>query len=399
VEFTDLVRDALLHLYDLGHLQAHPLLPLVGRQEAGPASGSRLRLALLDAIEAVRPGPDVAPTARAWRLHHIQELRYVECHDVAEVMEQVALSSAQYHREHQRALQMVAVVLWERWPAASRWPAPAAGRGDRRGGGADPVRREAEGLVHDRGAGRVDLALVVRELRQLLRPLWAGRAIGLQFSVPERLPAVAGERVAVRQLLLVLLSHALAAVAEGTVEVRLDRRPRQVVLTIDGPASADPSQIDRGLAESRPFVEALQGAIRAAPPIAPPGRWTIQVGLPAPEQPVLLVVDNNAEFVRLVELYLTGGEWEVIGAGTVEEAVRLAQERRPDAILLDVMIPGRDGWDLLLELRRRPATMDIPAIICSVLNEPRMATALGAAAYLQKPVSQSQLIAALRPYH
>jgi CheY-like chemotaxis protein len=398
-EFTDLVRDALLHVYDVGYLQSHPLLSLLDRQEPGAVSGSRLRLALLDAIEAVRPGPDMAPNARAWRLHHILELRYIECHDVAEVLEQVALSSAQYHREHHRALQMVAVGLWERWQAASQWPALAASRGARRGDGADPVRREAEGLVHDRGAGRVDLIQVVQDLGLLLHPLRAGRAIDLTFTIPERLPTVAGERVAVRQLLLVLLSHAFGAVAEGTIEVRLESRPRQVVVTIDGSATGDPGQLDRGLTESRPFVDALKGTICAAPPATQSGRWTIQVCLPARELPVLLVVDNNAEFVRLVELYLTGDEWEVIGAGAVEEAVRLAQERHPDAILLDVIIPGRDGWDLLLELRDHPATSDIPAIVCSVLNEPRMATALGATAYLQKPVSQSQLVAALKPYH
>ncbi len=397
--FTDLVRDALLHMYDAGYLQTHALLALVAPQEAGAATGSRLRQALLDAIEALRPGPDVAPTARAWRLHHILELRYIECRDTAEVMDEVALSSAQYHREHHRALQMVAVMLWERWQATGRWPAVIGGEQARRAEGIDSVRREAEGLLHDRPAGRVDLAQVVQDLRRLLQPLCAGRSIDLHLTVPEHLPAVAGERVAVRQLLLVLLSHAVNAVEQGTIAIRVTDQPRQVMVMIGGPATNASDHLEVGLRESRPFVEALQGTVSYRPPLERSVGWTIEVHLPSYARPSLLVVDNNVDFIRLIELYLTGSDWEIIGASTVEEALRYAQQRHPDVILLDVIIPDRDGWDLLLELRHHPSTQDIPVIVCSVLNEPQMATALGASAYLQKPVSQGQLVAMLKQYH
>jgi ammonium transporter, Amt family len=99
-----------------------------------------------------------------------------------------------------------------------------------------------------------------------------------------------------------------------------------------------------------------------------------------------------------VELYLTGGDWEIVSASSVEEATAHARRLHPNVILLDVIIPGRDGWDLLLDLRAHATTLDIPVIICSVLNEPSMATALGATAYLQKPISQGQLMAALEPF-
>jgi CheY-like chemotaxis protein len=393
-KFIDLVRDALLHVYDVGYLQAHPLLGVMEPRATGP----RLRQALLDAIEALRPGADVAPTARAWRLHHILEARYIECHEVAEVMEQVALSSAQYHREHHRALQMVAVLLWERWQVAGRWPAAAGEAPSDPAAGAESIRREAEGLVHDRHAGRVDLGQVVEHLRPLVGSLAAGRPIDLLIDAPEALPAIAGERVAVRQLLLVLLSQVVGAVERGVIEMGLSQRGRQVVVAVSGPATAAPGQVQRGLAESRPFVEALRGTICHQAATAPDGRWTIEIGLPVYTRPTLLVVDNNADFLRLVELYLTGGDWEIVGASSVEEATAHARRLHPNVILLDVIIPGRDGWDLLLDLRAHAATLDIPVIICSVLNEPSMATALGATAYLQKPVSQGQLMAALEPF-
>jgi CheY-like chemotaxis protein len=55
-----------------------------------------------------------------------------------------------------------------------------------------------------------------------------------------------------------------------------------------------------------------------------------------------------------------------------------------------------DGWELLQRLRADPALHDVPIIVCSVLNEPELAAALGARHYLKKPVSQQQMLAAIR---
>jgi Amt family ammonium transporter len=100
----------------------------------------------------------------------------------------------------------------------------------------------------------------------------------------------------------------------------------------------------------------------------------------------------------LVERFLVGSAWTVVGAASVDDAYALARHRRPAAILSDVVIPGRDGWELLLELKQRASTRDIPVIICSVLDEPAVAIALGAAAYVQKPINQQQLLAVLAPF-
>ncbi|MCC6627294.1 MAG: response regulator [Chloroflexi bacterium] len=399
--FVDAVRDALLHLYDVGYLQKQPLLPLVGQPARGvAASGPRLRQALLDAIETLTPGPDVAETARAWRPHRILELRYIDCYDVAEVMEQVSLSSAQYHREHHRALAMLAVVLWEQWGAASRWPALASVAPSRVAADVDPVRQEAEGLLHDRRPGPVDIAQVVEEIRRLLPSLQAGRGAAFAFHVPADLPDVTAERVAVRQVLLVLLAHAGKAVTQGVIDVRLARQAQRVVITISGPsAGALAEPLEQGMSDCRPFVEALRGWMRFIAPATDTTVWSIEVELLAHQRPTLLVVDNSTDFVRLIEVYLTDTDWEVISATTVEDAMRIAHARNPEAVLLDVIIPDRDGWDLLFELRGQAATLAIPVIICSVLQEPDMALALGATAYLQKPVDQTQLLAALRPFH
>jgi CheY-like chemotaxis protein len=68
---------------------------------------------------------------------------------------------------------------------------------------------------------------------------------------------------------------------------------------------------------------------------------------------------------------------------------------KPDIILLDVMLPDMDGWQLLTNLHERSVSRDIPVVVCSVMKEENLALALGACGYLVKPVQPQQLVEAL----
>jgi Amt family ammonium transporter len=111
-----------------------------------------------------------------------------------------------------------------------------------------------------------------------------------------------------------------------------------------------------------------------------------------------LVIDDNEQFLDLFRRYLAGHPWQVVGAVDGDSARRLAQECRPTVSLLDVMLPKEDGWEILRRWKAEPSTQNLPVIICSVLNEPQVATTLGAAGYLLKPVTQRSLLHALAPW-
>ena len=76
----------------------------------------------------------------------------------------------------------------------------------------------------------------------------------------------------------------------------------------------------------------------------------------------------------------------------------MLSEIRPTVIVLDVMMPGEDGWEVLTKLKAQSGTAEIPVIVCSVLDEPHMAQLLGASEYLPKPVTQRALLRALLRY-
>jgi CheY-like chemotaxis protein len=123
---------------------------------------------------------------------------------------------------------------------------------------------------------------------------------------------------------------------------------------------------------------------------------------PLPMARSLVVVDDNPGLIDLYRRYLAGAGWQVIGSGSAAEARQRLDEAlyhsgpRPDALLLDIMLPGEDGWQLLDALKKDPAWHDLPVIICSVISDSQMAFTLGAAGCLAKPVSQKDLIDALK---
>ena len=86
-------------------------------------------------------------------------------------------------------------------------------------------------------------------------------------------------------------------------------------------------------------------------------------------------------------------------AATGQEGLRLASERKPDLILLDVILPDQDGWAVLTAITTKLELASIPVVVVTAADERGLATTLGASAYLSKPVSQDDLRAAIRGAH
>jgi DNA-binding response OmpR family regulator len=107
----------------------------------------------------------------------------------------------------------------------------------------------------------------------------------------------------------------------------------------------------------------------------------------------VLVVDDEPHLVRAVRMYLELQGYTVFGASSGEEAVDAAREKLPDLIVLDVMMPGMDGFETLQELRRYS---QVPVIMLTARgeeNEKVRGLALGADDYVTKPFSQRELLA------
>ena len=98
----------------------------------------------------------------------------------------------------------------------------------------------------------------------------------------------------------------------------------------------------------------------------------------------------------LVEAYLDGLPAEVMRAWDGEKALDLVQTVAPAAVVLEVGLPGLDGWQVIARLKADPATAAIPVIVASTVDDRPRGLALGAAAYLLKPIRRDELVDALR---
>ena len=94
---------------------------------------------------------------------------------------------------------------------------------------------------------------------------------------------------------------------------------------------------------------------------------------------LVLVIDDDPAVRELMGRYLAREGFRVAVAVAGEEGLRLARELRPDAITLDVMMPGLDGWAVLAALKAEAATADIPVVMLTIVDDKNLGYALGAA--------------------
>jgi len=391
--FTSLVRDALELLHNRHRLAAHALATALGT-EGQPLTGEQLRRLLLDAIEQVRPVVSSSRTDAELRQYRQLVLRYGEGQSRDQAARAIGVSARQASRDRERAVEALASVLWLHHEQRDQ---PAAGT-ETFGG---DVAAEASKVAAAEEAA-TDLTTVMASALGTLRNLAADRKVSFSINLDDPLPAVAIGRTLLRQALLNVLMHVAALARGDRVVVAASDTARGVVVTVRrlrGPVTPGDSDSGAGgaagaptlLGAARQLIEALGGSLEVA---SPPDEEVVLVLPPVPLHTVL-VVDDNPDVVSLFRRYLRGEPYRVVQATSGEAAGLLAASLRPDVILLDVMLPAQDGWEVLQRLRDDPVTRFIPVVVCSVLPERDLALSLGVAEFLTKPVTRSTLLATL----
>lgn len=402
--FGEWVHDAYNHLYDSHHLQQHPLMNvLVGAVTVEADSFQRsqaLRRLLLDAIQSLRPQPGMPAQSPDWRIYSLLELRYIERLSPSEAMQQLALGKSQFFRDQARALDTVTNLLWEQVPPEEQRTIAGASSGDALDDG-EPVDRSEQLQFHPVTWRLIQLSTLLDDLLPVIQPLAESHTVHIELASLYSLSPVRADRVMLRQALLNILTFAVTSTASRTVDVTGSSDDEHVRLTfafaarpvLGAQAPIEPaSETGRRLALAAQIMEAMGGTLARHDD---GGRQTISLAWPALRPKTLLMIDDNEGLADLFRRYLAGEPWQIVWAKNGAEARQHLAELRPAAILLDIMMPEEDGWEILVDLKQRPETRDVPVLLCSVVNEPTLGQSLGAAGYLTKPVSQEALLAAL----
>ncbi len=383
--FVEQVKQALERLYDFPFLQLHSLASELGPAADHPTEspGQRLRRELIAAIETLNPGPTVPFRAPHARLYNLLHLHYVEGMTIQEAAHELGISLRQAYRDLRRGEESVAAVLWSR--RSSRLSS------EPRTMDLSSVQAEISRLEpHPRP---VDVRPILQRAQNAVERLAQQRGVTFQAALPAEPVVVSADPTMAQQVLVSTLSHAVQQAQPGTLRLTLTASAGQVFFTlcyIPEPHAASAPAANRvasQLADRLGWVAQERDE--------PNGQRTV-TWLMAMRGPTVLVIDDNEGLVELVSRYLTGHACRVVSTASGREGLELAEAVCPDAIVLDVMMPEIDGWEVLQTLRTRPQTSATPVIVCSVFNDPELAYSLGASLFLPKPVRRNEVLAALR---
>lgn len=370
--FIEQVKAALEKLYDFQALHESPLARQFTAQ-AGDTGARQLRSDLIDAIESLNPGQNVSVNSGTARLYNLIYLHYISRMTIQQAAWEVGVSLRQAYRDLRRGQELVSAVMWHKLNTEGAAPAHSA------------VDSELSRLGNTTVAPLQDLLDAAIRPIQVLADKYA---VAIHVEAPERPILLTTNPMIAQQVLTYVLSQIVQQVNPPSLTIQLKDEEQFVVARYAGEGL--PSlQIEPAI---RQMMEQVQWAFVDS--ADDNGR---EIGLRLTRQKALiLVIDDNEGLTHLLQRYLTDDAYTVMSAPNTEQGVEIVAQLQPNAILLDVMMPGIDGWELLQRLRMRGETQAIPVIICSVINDPELAFALGAAQHVSKPVTREALLTALQ---
>ena len=278
------------------------------------------------------------------------------------------------------------------------------------------------------------------EVLSTIQPLAMAKNIQVNQNV-EADPYVYADRFRFKQILYNLLSNAVKftpnsgqitidcredgnlvciSVADSGVGIRAEDHAIifEEFRQVEGPDGSTQEGTGLGLSITKRLVEQQGGRISLESEFGKGSRFTFTLPVasrvsktqsvnepPSPPivagdgrgKPLILVVDDGIAARELLASYLSP-EYRIATAESGVDAVQKAQQLHPDAITLDVMMPGSNGFETLSALRQDPATANIPIIIVSVVDQKQIGFALGATDYLIKPIPKSVVLESIQKY-
>jgi signal transduction histidine kinase/DNA-binding response OmpR family regulator len=284
-----------------------------------------------------------------------------------------------------------------------------------------------------------DVAAMIENVAATIRPLVDKNRNELKVLVQSDVGSMTADQTKLRQTLLNLLSNACKFTENGTITVEAARENQggsgwlcfnvsdtgigmnkdQLDWVFDTFTRAQPSTTKSydgaglGLSISKQFCQMMGGdievtsamgegstfSIRLPDVVVPDVKPTMPPALtPSLSHPlgIVLIIDDDEAVLDLCQRFLAKEGFAVVMAQRGEEGIALAKKLHPTAIVLDIMMPHMDGWEVLSVLKGDPVTADIPVIMMSMLDEREIGFALGATDFIMKPIDRKRLSGLLK---
>jgi len=379
----DQLRDALNHLYDPTYHPGGELLHALGlRSDDHMIAAKNL---ILHHVANLKPANHTPAHAIACRLYRVLDARYVRNLTQRQAADELAITVRHLARLQEQAVELLAETIEQRAGTA----APPSGLAAMR----QQIEEEVSSLYSQADSSGCDVAMATQSAMEFVLPMALARHVAIHFTdAPDAMHMrTSAPLAAVRQAVLSTLTFLLRLLADAEIRLQLRASDGWPELAIEGgpltgACPEEPWLIHELLAMARGQVECQQVG------------QTLGLVLRLPPEPEVrvLAVDDNSDQLHFYGRCVAGTRFRIDALRDGRLALSRARESLPDVIVLDVMLPNSDGWELLAQLANDPSTRHIPIVVCSVVNEADLAVSLGATTVAPKPVSRLAFLGALQ---
>ncbi len=387
--FLELTKDALERFYDLTYLEQHPFARKVKQKDDihGTPRGQLLQKDLSRAIHMLDSSEIRSASSSPVRRHHVLRLRYVERLTIQSISYELDMSERQVYRDLRQGEEDLTTILQSWYMEEMDEPSPGDSEKS------ELVTLEIEQLKTE--FQTIDIKGLIYSARSSIDQLLSIRNVNVVIQAPPEPVLVSTDPVVAKHVLINLLSSAVQRSDGNTLRLLLRSTDDRTVLSLHFTQKYEEheSLLNEITTEIlyRLQWEILQNSVQDS-------THTLELSF-GKNIPTVLVVDDFEGLSQLLKRYLARYRCYVLAAADGASGLSMAREIQPDAIILDVMMPNMDGWEVLQRLRNHPDTRHITVIICSVFDDPGLARALGASSFLSKPVKREDIIQALRQEH
>ena len=243
-----------------------------------------------------------------------------------------------------------------------------------------------------------NVAQVISTVVGLIRPLAGELGVEVITNLPDdSLPRLAVHPCALQEGLLSVLVVALRRVPGGQIVLHVQPADWEIHISVEASSprqDPEPTGEDDSadLNMARRLLEMFGATLKVQNVEA---AFAATLGLPVLGQLPVLAIDDSEDSLQLLERYASGTRYRIIGAQDPEQVLTLLEQTSPLVIVLDLMMPKIDGWQLLGRLRQHPLSRHLPIIVYTILPRKELALTLGATDFLQKPVTRQTVLDAL----
>lgn len=277
-------------------------------------------------------------------------------------------------------------------------------------------------------------------LRGMFKPMVTHPDVKLIFDYDPNIPIIFSDETKVTQILRNLISNAIKFTEKGEIRVSaflnidknkvifevsdtgigISKEYHEIIFEefgqVEHPIQKKVKGTGLGLPLSRKFATLLGGTltVQSEPGVGSTFRLTLPLSIQAGEKlsvekptakpkkpeemPQVLIIEDSPEVQYVYSIFLEKSGFKSIPVYNLKEAEDALKKFKPVAILLDIILPGENGWEFLVKLKSDPATSNIPVIVATILDDKQKAFELGAEDFCTKPISGAWLSNALHKW-